>query len=57
MTVKQNHCTPTCNIPNNPATHSKVLVVLQHATSAREAGKTSIFAKALVEDVAPSRMK
>jgi hypothetical protein len=55
--LKQNHCTPTCAIPSRPAAHSKVLTVLQQATSAREAGSTSIFAKAQVPDVVPRRMK
>ena len=57
MTVKQNHCTPTCAIPNSPAMQENVPDVLQHATSALEAGRTSMFAKAHVPDVAPSRMK
>lgn len=57
MTLKQNHCTPTCAIPRSPATHSKVLIVLQHATSAREAGRVRIFANAQVPEVAPKRMK
>jgi hypothetical protein len=57
ITLKQNHCTPTCAIPNNPATHSNVLTVLQHATSARDAGSTRIFAKAHVPEVVPRRMK
>lgn len=55
--LKQNHCTPTCAIPSRPAAHSKVLTVLQQATSAREAGSTSMFAKAQVPDVVPRRMK
>jgi hypothetical protein len=57
MTVKHAHCTPTWAIPNSPATHSNVLVVLQHATSALEAGRTRIFANAHVPEVAPNRMK
>lgn len=57
ITLKQNHCTPTCAIPNKPATHSNVLTVLQHATSARDAGSTKIFAKAHVPEVVPRRMK
>jgi hypothetical protein len=57
ITLKQNHCTPTCAIPKSPATHSNVLTVLQQATSAREAGRTRIFAKAHVPEVVPSRMK
>jgi hypothetical protein len=57
ITLKQNHCTPTCAIPRSPATHSNVLTVLQQATSAREAGRTRMFAKAHVPDVVPSRMK
>ena len=57
MTVKQNHCTPTCAIPKSPAAHSNVLTVLQHATSAREAGRTSMLANAHVPDVVPRRMK
>lgn len=57
MTLKQNHCTPTCAIPRSPAAHSKALTVLQQATSAREAGRTSMFANAHVPDVVPRRMK
>lgn len=57
MMEKQNHCTPTCAIPNNPAAHSNVLTVLQHATSARDAGSTRIFANAQVPEVVPRRMK
>lgn len=55
--MKQDHCAPTCAIPNSPAAHSNVLTVLQHATSAREAGRTKIFAKAHVPEVVPRRMK
>lgn len=55
MILKQNHCTPTCVIPNSPAKHSKGLISLQHATSERDS--TRIFAKALVPDVVPKRMK
>jgi hypothetical protein len=55
--VKQDHCTPTWAIPRSPAVHSNVLTVLQHATSARDAGRTKIFAKAHVPDVVPRRMK
>ena len=57
MTLKQNHCTPTWAIPRSPAAHSNVLTVLQHATSARDAGKTSIFANAHVPEVVPRRIK
>lgn len=57
MIVKQNHCTPTCAIPRSPAMQEKVPLVLQHATSALEAGRTRIFANAHVPDVAPRRMK
>ena len=57
MTLKQNHCTPTCAIPSRPAAHSNVLIVLQHATSALEAGRTSILANAHVPEVVPRRMK
>jgi len=57
MTAKQNHCTPTCAIPRSPAVHSNELISLQHATSARDAGKTIIFAKALVPEVVPRSMK
>lgn len=57
MTLKQNHCTPTCAIPSRPAAHSNVLIVLQHATSALEAGKTSILANAHVPEVVPRRIK
>lgn len=57
ITLKQNHCTPTCAIPRSPAVHSNVLTVLQQATSAREAGRTRMFAKAHVPDVVPRRMK
>jgi len=55
--VKHDHCMPTCAIPRSPAAHSNVLTVLQQATSAREAGRTKIFAKAHVEEVVPRRMK
>jgi hypothetical protein len=55
--VKQNHWTPTCAIPRSPAKHSNELTVLQQATSALEAGRTSIFANANVPDVVPRRMK
>ena len=44
-------------MPSNPAKHSNELTVLQHATSAVDAGKTSILANALVPDVVPRRMK
>lgn len=54
---KQDHCTPTCAIPSMPAKHSNVLTWPQHATSAREAGNTSIFAKAHVPEIVPNRMK
>lgn len=57
MTVKQNHCTPTCAMPRSPAAHSNAPTVLQHATSAREAGRTRILAKAHVPEVVPRRMK
>lgn len=57
MTVKQNHCIPTCAIPKRPAIHSNGLTVLQHATSARETGRTKIFASAHVPEVVPRRMK
>lgn len=57
ITLKENHCTPSCAIPRSPAPHSNVLTTLQHATSALEAGRTSIFAKAHVLDVVPRRMK
>lgn len=53
--LKQNHCTPTCAIPNNPAKHSNGFISLQHATSERES--TSIFAKEHVPEVVPSRIK
>lgn len=57
ITQKQNHCTPTCAIPSNPAAHSNALTVLQQATSARDAGWTRMFAKADVLEVVPSRTK
>lgn len=57
MILKQNHWAPTCAIPNNPAKHSKEFTILQHATSAREFGKMRMFAKLLVADVVPKRMK
>lgn len=57
ITVKQDHCTPTWAIPSNPAKHEKPLMYLQQATSARLFGRTRIFAKAQVPDVAPSRTK
>lgn len=53
--LKQNHCIPTCAIPNNPAKHSNGLISLQHATSERD--RTRIFANEHVPDVVPSRMK
>lgn len=55
--AKQDHWTPTCAIPRSPAKHSNVLTVLQQATSALEAGRTSIFANAHVPDVVPRSMK
>jgi hypothetical protein len=55
--AKQDHWTPTCAIPRSPAKHSNELTVLQQATSALEAGRTSIFANAQVPDVVPRRMK
>jgi hypothetical protein len=55
--AKQDHWTPTCAIPRSPAKHSNELTVLQQATSALEAGRTSIFANAHVPDVVPRRMK
>ena len=57
MTAKQNHCIPTCAIPRSPAAHSNALICRQHATSARDAGRTSILAKALVPEVVPRSMK
>ena len=57
MMVKQDHCTPTCAIPNNPAKHSNPVTSLQHDRSARLAGSTSILAKAEVPDVVPRRTK
>lgn len=57
MTLKQNHCAPTCAMPNNPAKHSKELTVLQQATSARDAGRVRMFAKPAVADVVPRRIK
>jgi hypothetical protein len=57
MAAKQDHWTPTCAIPSKPAKHSNELTVLQHATSALDAGKTSIFANAHVPDIVPKRMK
>lgn len=57
ITLKQNHCTPTWAMPRSPAAHSNVLTVLQHCTSARDAGRTSILAKAHVPEVVPRRMK
>lgn len=54
---KHDHCTPTCAMPSIPAKHSNVLTIPQHATSARDAGRTSILAKAHVPDIVPSRMK
>jgi len=44
-------------MPSNPAKHSNELTVLQHATSALDAGSTRILAKELVPDVVPRRMK
>jgi len=55
--LKQTHCAPTCAMPSSPAAHSNALTVLQHATSARDDGSTSIVAKAHVPDVVPSKMK
>jgi hypothetical protein len=57
ITVKQDHCMPIWAMPKSPAAHSKVLTDLQHATSAREAGKTNMFAKAHVPEVVPRRTK
>lgn len=57
MIAKQDHCTPTCAMPRSPAAHSNALTVLQHDTSARDAGSTSMLAKALVPEVVPRRMK
>lgn len=57
MTEKQNHWTPSWAMPNIPAAHSKLLTTLQHATSAREAGRTSMLAKEHVPEVVPRRMK
>ena len=39
------------------AKHSKPLMTLQHPRSARLAGKVTMFAKAKVPDVVPSRTK
>ena len=55
--LKQSHCALTWAMPSSPAAHSNALIVLQHATSAREDGSTRMFAKAHVPDVVPSRMK
>jgi hypothetical protein len=57
ITLKENHCTPSCAMPRSPAAHSNVLTTLQQATSAREAGSTRIFAKADVLEVVPRRIK
>lgn len=57
MNAKQDHCTPICAMPSNPAKHSNPLTVLQHATSALEPGSRSILPRAEVLDVAPRRMK
>jgi hypothetical protein len=57
MIAKQDHCTPTCAMPSIPAKHANPLISLQHARSARLVGRTSMFAKAHVPDVVPSRMK
>lgn len=44
-------------MPKRPAKHSKELTVLQHATSAREAGRERMLAKPAVAEVVPRRMK
>jgi hypothetical protein len=55
--VKQNHCMPTWAIPRSPETHSNVLTILQHCTSALEAGRTRMFAMLDVLEVVPSSIK
>ena|SRR2546423_12651836 len=57
MIAKQDHCTPTCAIPSIPAKHANPLISLQQARSARLFGSTSMFAKAHVPEVVPSRTK
>ena len=57
MNQKHAHCTPTCTTPSKPAKHSKPLISLQHARSARLAGRVSILAKPHVPDVVPRRTK
>ncbi len=57
MSVKHDHCTPTCAIPNRPAKQSNPLISLQHATSARLVGRTRMLAKAQVPDMVPKRTK
>ena len=57
MTMKQLHCTPTCAIPNTPATHSKPLSSPQQARSRRLAGRVKMLAKAQVPDVVPRSTK
>ncbi len=57
MNQKHAHCTPTCATPSKPAKHSKPLICLQHAKSARLAGNVSMFAKPHVPDVVPRRTK
>jgi hypothetical protein len=57
MTVKHDHCTPTCAMPSSPAKQAKPLISLQHAMSARLLGNTRMFANWHVPEVVPSRTK
>jgi hypothetical protein len=57
MTVKHDHCTPTCAMPRSPAKQANPLISLQHAISARLRGNTSMFANWHVPDVVPNRTK
>ena len=57
MSVKHDHCTPTCATPSRPAKYANPPISLQQARSARLVGRTSMLAKAHVPDVVPRRTK
>ena len=57
MPAKHDHTSPTCSIPSRLAKHAKPLISLQHARSARLAGKTRMLANAHVPAVVPRRRK
>jgi len=54
MIVKQDHWTPTCAMPNNPATQANSSTWRQHPISSRLFGSTKILANAHVPLVVPS---